>query len=90
VIYELGDVTVAASDEMEKFHNEQGSPPPRQEVIASMIIEDAFHTGFGALTVESVSQVRHQRRENNAYRHLGNSVSHPRRQSLQRLHAGRL
>jgi hypothetical protein len=67
VIDELGDVTVAASDEMEKFHSKQGSPPPRQVVVASMIIEDAFHAGFGALTVESVSQVRHPGPKHNAH-----------------------
>jgi len=62
---------------------------PRQIVISSMVVEHAFYPRFCALSI-GVSEAQFVADGKTAYRHLGSSVSHPRLQSLHRLHAGKL
>lgn len=54
-----------------------------------MVKKHALYSSFGTLAVDSSQTWRIALRDTKAYRHLGNSVSQPRRQSLHLLHAGR-
>lgn len=54
-----------------------------------MVVKHALYSRFRALSI-GVSEAQYVADSTTAYRHLGSSVSHPRLQSLQRLHAGKL
>tara|TARA_R110002003_G_scaffold40_8_gene2678 strand:- start:2727 stop:3062 length:336 start_codon:yes stop_codon:yes gene_type:complete len=61
--------------------------PSREHLFSPMVEEDALYACLGTLPNRRkhtfISEVQEP------YRHLGNNVSHPLRQSLQRLHAGK-